>query len=77
MISLIKEVSLEESEHFNHYEYSTYLYEKGIKADTCIIVDGLETYCNKLEEVVYIESFEFFKEYNRDVERSGEISGDI
>lgn len=74
---MIKEISLAESKHFKKYEYKTYLYERGIKADICIIVDGLETYYNRSEEIIYIESFEFFNAGKEVVGSTNDMSKDM
>lgn len=59
---MIKEIPLNKSQHYHQYKYDTKLYTRGIKADTCIKIDNLETYYNRKEEKLYIESHEQFHE---------------
>ena len=71
---MIEEISLEKSINYQNYRQNTGLYSKGIHADTCIIVDGLETYYNRKEEVIYVENHDYFNQTIGSVERKGQIT---
>lgn len=72
---MIREITLEQSKNFHYYKYNTRFYTHGIKADTCIIIDNLETYYNKKEEVIYVDSHEY---YNKtEPGESSEITKDM
>ncbi len=70
---MIREIPLEESKHYSIYKYATRPYKRGIKVDTCLLLDNIETYYNKEDKIVYIESFDFFH-INDKIEGNGEIT---
>ena len=51
---MIREIPLEESKHYPIYKYATKPYKRGIKEDTCLLLDNIETYYNKEDKMVYI-----------------------
>ncbi|MDO5825477.1 MAG: hypothetical protein Q4Q22_03780 [Methanosphaera sp.] len=71
---MIDEISLKDSRNYQNYMQNTDLYNRGIHADTCIIVDSLETYYDRKNQIVYVENYEYFNEMTGNVERKGQIT---
>lgn len=74
---MIKEIELKESKNYEKYKHNDCLYESGIKADTCILLENMEVYYDKENQIIYFESFESFYLRGESLDETCEITNDM